>query len=216
MLVRREFLTVDGWTAAINLGIGGIPEKVEIHNLEAVERISWYKAFHKSSTDQSQGWKTHGADGVVTVMAAAGGVSPFYGGNTITTATEAYKIKDPDQDKRTSTTYGTIDTWTLDTPGSKTGHWNVYADTTYVTIGSEVVINGKSYFITAFTTTYGGSAANEVTLNKVAPSGVIEFVGCKHNTITAPVGTIMPDGITIAYDTVVHANDNTMLVIAEW
>jgi hypothetical protein len=76
-----------------------------------------------------------------------------------------------------------------------------------------VEIGGRGYRIVALTN--DGDAANEVTLDRSAPSGPVKFIGTKVDWVPAPVGVRMPAGFEILDVTHVNADATTYAFEAE-
>jgi len=86
----------------------------------------------------------------------------------------------------------------------------VAVDATYVLIGSEVVIDGVSYWITVSDAVGTGSAS--ITLNIAAPTGAVNFIGRPHTYIDCPVGMVMPPGFSIVNNVVNTAGDTCLFI----
>jgi hypothetical protein len=188
-----------GHTAAINIGLGFLPTYVKLWNLEDPNELEWLVNMADDLTaDASEG--AGGDDGAVVAVAATAGVSRYAGGDVISAAANTHKVQDPLPNKIDSGTGGAISTWTLDTVGNKTGHFDKPVSTTETGPGSIIVIDhGKGatvYRMTALTN--DGDAADEVTLNLAAPSGIVTFVGGICNFRNAAAGITMPPGFTIS------------------
>lgn len=206
--------TFNGDADTVYVGIGFIPDIVQVYNMESTANnysALWMRDMVRDLTEvQSEGYIE--TLGVPAQTAAAAGIKIYRGGQgvPIATATHHYIIKNASPDYRYSTTYGQIKTWTLGNATNRTGNWNLEADTTYVAIGSEVVIDGVSYWMTAITS--NGEQANEVTLNIAAPSGRIDFIGRQHTYIDCPVGMVMPPGFSIVNNVVNTAGDTCLFI----
>lgn len=198
--------TFDGTGAALVLGIGFMPDWVKIWNEEDTVdgRVFWSKHMGRAA-DYPEGIEYY--TGTVYIqhadLAFGAGIRRYKGGDKVTSLSTTYLVRD-DTDYRTSTTYGTITTWTLDTAATPTGHFNLEADTTYVGEGSTIMIDGYEYHITAMTS--NGEQTDEVTLNEAAPTGVVEHLGRIVDYAGAPANTIIPAGFQINATSVINVS----------
>lgn len=188
-----------GHTAAINIGLGFLPKYVKLWNLEDPNELEWLVNMADDLTvDGSEG--AGGDDGTVAAVAATAGVKWYRGGDLIAAAANTHKVMDPSPNKIDSGAGGTITKWTLDTPASFTGHFDLPVSTTETGAGSIVIIDSGAgaqvYRMTALSN--DGDAADDVTLDRAAPSGIVTFVGGICNFRNAAAGIIMPQGFTIS------------------
>lgn len=144
------------------------------------------------------------------------GIQPYYGGDTLTatlagtvTYGNGVYLKWDDKDYR----YGAddavsddIDTWTLDTAATPTGHFNEDVTGTYIGVGSRICIDGKWYTITVLAATEG-EGDNEVELNYPAKSGDITYISGKYSMKPMVAGEITPAGFKINATAVININD---------
>lgn len=208
--MNRVMGTIEGHSAAINVGIGFIPSKVQTYVLNDVLEVNWIDLMMRdTNVDVAGGYVA--SDGIDVATAAASAIKIFRGGNVIGTASEVYKVADPAPDKRATGAGATIATWTLGNATNKTGSWND-VDGTLVAAGSMICIDGKNYYITALTS--DGEQANEVTLSESVPSGTITFLSGKFTYIAAVAGIIMPEGFTIATGEI-NTDSECIVFIAE-
>lgn len=210
-MITRVMGTFEGHSAAMNVGIGFIPDKVQIYSLTDVIVGDWVDMMSRNQAVDNAGGFVSSA-GSDSLLALGSGVRIFRGGATITTAAETDKVKDPSPDKSEEGAGVKIDTWTLGNSGNRTGNWNAVCNTTYVDSGSEITIDGKVYFITALSS--NGEAANEVTLSEAVKSGTITQLTARHSFIAAIAGTIMPAGFTVATGEL-NTDSETLVFIAE-
>jgi hypothetical protein len=104
----------------------------------------------------------------------------------------------------------TIDTWTLDTAGTPSGHFNGDVAGPYVNDGSIIRViagagSGKHTYearIVNSALSGSGGAANEVTLSWAIPSGKVIFLGGRYGTKPTPVGQVSKAGLKISETTV--------------
>lgn len=192
--------TVNGTGAALTLCVGFIPDWVRVWNLESgtVEMADWNSSMR--AAESIAGYLA--ADGVDVEKGLGLNVAIYRGGDVLSAASTVYHYADPLPDKRKSTTYGTINRWTLDTPGSLTGHFNVGADTTYVGEGSKVTIaedvTRKVLCATITALTSNGEVADEVTLSEAIKSGDVRFLRGFADYIGMPAGATTLDGFTLS------------------
>jgi hypothetical protein len=212
-------------TSALYLGLGFIPDWVKIRNIDqsAQEALDWSRNDIRAATAAEGLLRTTiGADDTgLTVLTEAAGIVPYYGGTVISTASANYQVPRNMEslfrgDMRVKTTTD-INTWTLDTSASETGHVNTGVNTTYVGVGSLIKIKEtstgliKTAAIVALTN--DGDAANEVTLDRAIGTGVVIKIGYLYDLAAAPKGTVMPAGIYLA-DTTCNASAERCLIEA--
>jgi hypothetical protein len=227
-------------TSALYIGLGYIPAAVRLFqntaNSAVHAALEWNKHMQRS-TGPSTGNVGQAIQGIIRTtntdsdwpVQTAAGVSPYFGGDAITTASanyvlpiqhsafdDAFGINKYAVDQRDRHTGGTV---TKYTQGSTVrGYFNAPVDTTYVGIGSRVIIQPdgpkapREYFISHLAN--DGDAANDITLNAAAPSGQVVFIGYKYDFAQAPAGVIMPVGIAINDTT--YLNVSGQIILAEF
>lgn len=213
---------LNGTGAIVNVCLGFIPTWVKISNIEDAGNYysnvtQWDKNMHTILLKE-EGVKLlvlNDTDADATALTTAQGIKAYAGGD-VADGTETYLTRDPAPDKRDKGAGVAIDTWTLDTPANRTGHWNAVCSLTYpnnVGIGSVIRIDSgagmKEYWIQAISN--NGAAANEVTLNAAAPAGKIGFLGGIYTFVQGTSGLITPAGFTLAADADVNVNDETII-----
>jgi len=163
--------TFNGTGADLYVCIGFVPDFVKLFTTETTdeERVFW--SINRRGTETIQGISIDD-DGTVAPDTYATGVAVYRGGDIVSSASTVYIHKDPNPDKRSAGTGATIDTWTLDTSGNRSGHWNDVCNTTYVGEGSRICIDGIWY--TVISVSSNGEQSDEVVLNEAAASGTIE------------------------------------------
>lgn len=204
--------TFNGTGAAITIGIGFIPDWVMVRNLEDGDLAKMEWNIHMTRALET-------AEGILTYTGTTyrqedarvdgdNGITIYRGGDVMTAASTTYLVRD-DADYRTSVTYGTITTWTFGT-GTRTGNWNVEADTTYVGEGSRIYVQedvGKACKWAAVNAlTSNGEAANEVTLNEAVSTGTILRLTGMYDYRGAANGVKIPAGFTINNTDVVNVS----------
>lgn len=224
--MQKVAYTFLGSGAARYIGLGFVPDRVQIRNVEAAAAgvIDWDERMRTYATTADGIYHAISTGAWTGVALTVGqGVTPYYGGDVITAAAATHIVPAVGFSSTYSGTMvdkgtlGTVNTWTLDTAGSHTGHFNVGVSTTYVGVGSYVLIRGtddlvRKYRIVALTN--DGDAANEVTLDRDAASGTVTFISYMFDLVNAPVGTVMPAGIYLA-DTTLNASNESCMITAE-
>jgi hypothetical protein len=205
-----------GSGAARYIGLGFIPRKVHIWNVEAAAmgQLWWDRDMTRHSRMYEGQYDTGAA---VTALTAGTGIIRYYGGDIITAqaATHLKPAASMDTyagDMRGKGSAGLISNWVLDTLANRTGHFDVALNTTYVGIGSLVQIGGKEYAIVALSN--DGDAADDVTLNEAAPSGECDRIDYLYDLAQAEVGERMPPGIYLAETANVNATNETCFIEA--
>lgn len=220
----------NGTGAAVYLCLGFIPDFIQINSVEDADaaRLEWNRGFR--SSEQIGGIVVHTASGLVPVLKTAGaGVEDYEGGDLMTSSNQTsttngegvYLEKDETDYKAIDIADGsaTIDTWTLDTAGNRTGHFNNDVTGTYIGEGSRILIgtgtgeNAKWYTITALTAGQGISA-DEVTLDRAAPSGAVLAITNMYDFRPVPLGAITKAGFKLNVTSVLNVNDELQSLLA--
>lgn len=212
----------NGTGAAVYICCGFIPDFVRVLALgdDKAGNLFWRKGFRLAKINEGVLDTNGNTD--FTLKTFGAGIAPYYGGDILT------------EDNQTSVTYGEgvflgpddfdyknsqtakgnagdgvatdITTWTLDTSGNRTGHFDEDVVGTYIANGSPIVIDGKDYLIEAVTAAQG-EAADEVTLNYAVPSGDVHYIGGKYGYKPIPIGEITSKGFLLSMTTVVNVNN---------
>jgi len=221
--------TFNGTGAAVYLCLGFIPDFVTLYNLENAEdyRIKWSKHMRTAEYDQGvlfSGDDDQAMDVTPLTSSSNNGIEPYEGGDLLTSSNQTsttygegvYLGWDGQDgtttDYRTEGTGADIDTWTLGNSTNRTGNWNDVCNTTYIGEGSRIMIgdpvkNDKRWYnILALTS--NGEAANEVTLDRAAPSGTIYCITGMYDLAPIATGKLTPAGILV--------NDTTLNVDGEY
>jgi hypothetical protein len=220
-MAKKVSGSFNGTGATLYVCCGFVPDKVILRNTEATTCLvaKWNR--HSRSAEQIAGVLE--TQGVSSALANGAGIGRYYGGDMLTSANQ------------TSVTYGegvylgfdkkdyrgldivsgsaAIDTWTLDTNGNRTGHFNNDVVGTYIGEGSEICIDGKWYVIEAVTAGQGVSA-DEVTLSEAVASGVVEHISGMYDLSPLAVGSLTPAGFYVKSNTL-NGNGELMLFEAE-
>lgn len=212
-------------TSALYIGLGFMPDEVKLFNIDQAEAeiLTWNRLKQRSTVGYEGEVRTAIA-GDSTMLTAGNGVIPYVGGDAIATASANYiipanAVSDYQGDMRQKGTAGTVNAWSLDTSGNRTGSFNVAANTTYVGVGSPIWIKPvhsevhQKYVILAIS--QNGDGDDEVTLNAAAPSGEITFIGYKLDFVNAPAGTDMPAGLKVNDTTYVNVSGQEFGISAE-
>ena len=216
--MRRVGGLFNGTGAALYLCIGFVPDWVTVWNIEGTQILKAETNVNFMRLASSvEGIQFTAATNDVAVTAIGAGILPYYGGTVLNTTTagtvtygEGIFLKWDHNDYRhtsgnSPTGYGDassvdIDTWTVDTPGSNTGHFNSGVAGTYIEEGSKIIIDGKQYAITAWTT--DGSDDDEVTLSHSVASGEIQYIGGRYDFKPMVSGETTKDGFVISNATI--------------
>jgi hypothetical protein len=221
----------NGTGADVYICCGFVPDYVYCVNLsDPCEEILWIKYMTIAAAVEGLAWHD-----VTTVgdQAATEGIRPYEGGDTLTsdmagttTYGEGVYLKHDPRDYHwgTGSNAGpgnregdavseTINSWTLNTAANRTGQFNEDVTGTYIGAGSEIQIDQLWYVITAVTA-LAGEAADEVTLNYPAPSGVVNRIKGKYGYIPMVAGDITPAGFKVEENTHLNANDQVCVFMA--
>jgi len=198
----------NGTGAALYVGIGFIPDKVRVWNLESNVPIEACWSRDMRSAEQIGGTVTSTAVARYTVGA---GLGPYRGGDIAASGNTAYlapfaSVYSGKTNNVVAAYAGAavkVSKWTLGNSGNKTGNFDHEVSTSYVGEGSRVLIRvpgagvWKDYdvFVTALTS--NGEAANEVTLSEAVPSGDVLFIGPMYDYVAANAGQVLPAGFAI-------------------
>ena len=213
--MKRIGGTFDGTAATINIGIGFRPDEVRVYNMgdagNVLPYLVWMKNFRKATNVEGFLLTPNAA---LADYATGEGLSVYTGGVRITTSNETNLIKDPAPSK-----IGSVNKWTLDTSGNRTGHFNIEKNSLCV-VESRILIAGDSpgsvdkwYTIEAITS--DGEAADEVTLSEAAPTGIVKAIIGAFDYIAAAVDIIMPEGFTIKATGALNVDAETMCFTAD-
>lgn len=159
-----------------------------------------------------------GADGqLVSLLTAGNGIVSYEDAAAVASASVAaiqptHMVPDYAGDMRGKGDGDIIDTWTLDTSGNRTGHFNAGVDTDLVKAGSEIVIDGKTYFIQSISN--DGDAADEVTLNEAVAAGPVEKIRYPYDLAPIPAGQKIPRGIYLAETATVNVSGQLVQIQA--
>lgn len=208
-----------GSGATRRIGFGFVPDFVTIRNVENANlpQLVWDRAMTVHSRSPEGLIYQHDTDKIAqTVRTRGQGVQRYYGGVKIAASAVTDLIPTSEHpefqgDHRSKGDGGTINRFTLDHAGNATGHFDAPANTTYVNAGSRILINGKLYTVQAIANQ--GTAANEVTLDRAAEHGRVDYIGYRYDFVSAPVGMTMPAGIVLA-DQVVNVNNELCFIEA--
>ena len=217
-ILQGHFLAI---AATHYLCLGAIPLDIKFWGLEGVdpETVEWNRAMIHDILTVEGIMRPEDGSAVVDYLFGTG-VAPYEGGDLMTTSNQTnvtygsgIYVKRDDKDYRhyTNAAAGisgdasteTIDTWTLDTAATPTGHFNGDVVGTYITKGSliriqETQVPNRVYeaAITAALSS-SGAAANEVTLSRAVPNGKVTFIGGYAGYKPVPIGEVTEPGMKI-------------------
>lgn len=217
-----------GTGADVWICCGFVPDYVTCLNLEDPgEEIRWTK--HMTFANAVEGLAYLDIS-TMADHAAGEGIASYEGGDLLTSTSagtttygEGVYLKHDPTDYRYGTnkapgggsgdaTSETITTWTLDTPGSRSGKFNEDVTGTYIGPGSEICIDGLWYVIISVTAATG-EADDEVVLNKQVASGEVQFIRGMYGYIPMISGETTPAGFKIEDGT--NLNSDGHIIIFE-
>jgi len=220
--------TFNGTGATVYICCGFVPDWVNVFNFETSNdyQIFWNRTM-VGTGEFPGGYQEHTGTTYrqITAQTIGAGILPYYGGELLTSTLqssvaygEGVYLKHDNADYRYGPGLGpvgvgqsalasTIDTWTLDTAGSNSGHFNedIAASGSRIGEGSPICIDGKWYAIHSVTAG-AGEAADEVVLSMPAKSGDVTFIGGMYSFAPIPVGDETREGFSIV-NTTVNVND---------
>jgi hypothetical protein len=217
-----------GTGAGIYIGLGFQPTRVLLRNMTDADQatIIWTK-FGESTVTACDGILYQENTKVAqTNLTVGAGVKRYAGGDLISAAAATHiipvsMIPAMAGDMRNKGTLGIADTWTLDTTANRTGHLNKGINTTYVGVGSVMLVSpwdrivGDEEEATIVAITNDGDAADEITLSRAVASGRVHGITYKYSFGQAPAGTVMPPGIYVAEATYVNESGDLVYIEAE-
>ena len=217
--------TFNGTGAAVYICLGFIPGIVNVRSVEDtdVANVVWNKYFR--SAEQDNGILYYTAAGIVPTLYTAGeGIEPYEGGALMTTTNQTsvangsgiFLKRDAKSYLATDIISGsdTIDTWTLDTSGNRTGHFNNDFVGTYVGEGSPIRIDGIEYIIEKCDAGEG-EGDDEVTLSRAAASGTVEYIGNMYDYAPVPIGMVSPAGFKLCATSEINETDELQAFLAD-
>jgi len=220
-------LYVGAGTSAMYIGLGFRPDWVKIRNIDqaAQEEVEWNIHMIRD-TVAAEGIlrSTIGADDTgLTVLTFGNGIEPYYGGDLIATASANYVMPANMVDGYRGNMAGKgsgdeVDTWTLDTAGTPSGHFNAPINSTYVNEGSFIDIletsSGLLKRVALTALSNDGDATDDVTISHAVGSGKVRFIGYRYGFVNTPAGQKMPEGIKISDTTYVNVSAQKCLIEA--
>jgi len=195
--------TWNGTGADCYLCLGFVPHWFRAWNAEGTQRIMVEWNINMARTGEiAAGIILTAADQTAAALARTAGIEIYEGGVELTstqagttTYGEGVYLKKDDTDRRASGSGVAINKWTLGSSTNYTGNWNAVCSTTYVGEGSTIVIDGKLYTVQAVSS--NGEAANEVTLNAPAASGIIGALTGMYDYAPMVEGDVTLEGLKI-------------------
>lgn len=210
----------DSTAAAVNIGLGFIPRKVTISRADRPDiRIEWSDnlaavAATAEGVLLEEKEVTTGVNAVAkTLLVTGAGIRPYLGGDKIASASASYIAPLSSWEALSRVDMlGAARKWTLGNSSNRTGSTDVALDSTYVGQGSRIQIGGVWYTVQALTVPT--TTANNVTLNRPAPTGPITAVTYKRDLAQAPAGAVMPAGITLSETAVLNVASKLLVIEA--
>jgi hypothetical protein len=193
--------------ATLAIGVGFKPDRVKIRNITDKTEL----AFDVKEVNGNRFGMTVAAAGDKAAAADAAHGCVVYDGEGPLAAASTTKLVRDETDRK-----GSITSFTLQNSTNKTGKFDAECSTTYVGIGSRMIINGKTYTIVGLTS--NGEQDNEVTLdaNPTATTSVVSKIFNKLDFIGGAAGVPVPAGFQIgASATVNDTNTDTLQFEAE-
>jgi len=233
--------TFNGTGAAVKLCLGFVPDYVRIISAEDADiaQIEWFR--NPGCAELARGLHLVGSSGATQQDArtvADGGITIYDGGDLLTATEQTstgygegvylgwdnrdFRLISTDPINPGDGSGGNVTLWTLGNSTNKTGNFDADVVGTYIGEGSRVIIGSPSIYgakfdyeamITALTAGQGISA-NEVTLDRAIPSGVIKRITGKYSLAPLAIGTVTPPGIAVEMTSVVNVNDETQIFLA--
>lgn len=210
--------------------LGFIPDQFRIQNMEIATSdlvLEWTSQMRDGANCWGNVITRHltGGNIIAAKNAVTAGVTPYEGGDLITTTNQAsvayggpgafLGIDNKDYAKDPVLGYVTapIDTWTMDTAANRTGHVNsTIPATTAIGEGSSIVIREastgliKKAIVVAWAAS-AGTAANAVTLSRNIGSGQVLRISGMYSLTPLPYGDIAPAGLLLQINIVNPLND---------
>ena len=229
----KNIATFPSTGAAINVALGCVPSHIRLSNLTSGAFLEWNVRQAAGAAAQAGGRAIYDNTGLkIALLTVATGIVPYLGGDLIASSSSANVIAAGDivvAGNPPSTPYAgdmrskgaqLISSYIVDSVANRTGHFDQAVDTTYVGVGSRVMIGGVLYTIQALSG--DGTAANAVTLDRSplasgprGPTGLlVSKISFKYDFYNASVGTLMRAGITINETT--NVNTGTGLLLLEY
>lgn len=217
----------NGTGADVYLCIGFVPDFVWLINqTDLGEQLIWNKYMTVAAHVEGMSMRDNAA---AEDLAATEGIRPYFGGDTLTAAQagtttygEGVYLRPENKDWRYGTDRqpsggtgegdsDTIDTWTLQTPGNRTGKFNEDSDSnaTHLGVGSAIQIDGLWYAVTAWTAGQG-EADNEVTLNFAAKSGRVGKIEGRLGYTPVLTGETTKAGFLLQENTNMNVDDQVI------
>jgi len=205
--------TFNGTAATLHVGIGFIPDWVKIWNIEDGDGLAVALEWSRNmrSIEQPEGILLDSTN-KRTELTYGNGVTIYRGSPAgFSSAQTAYIARDPSPNKvAANTDEDAIDTWTLDTPGSRTGSWADDCNTTYVGEGSRIAIrqnsNDRIYWATVLAMTNEGADDDEVTLDEDIQTGRIEYLQGMYDYLGVKANVEVPEGFVINETSVLNVS----------
>lgn len=226
-------LVVGAGTSAQYIGLGFVPDEVVLRTIDqsAMYELWWNRKMKRAAT-HPEGINVQGAsdtDFDRTVLTDGLGIELYYGGDVVSSASanQVVAVTHPalaatyGADQRDATAGTRVRLWTKDT--TVQGHFNTGVNTTYVGVGSRVLLrnpvggtNEKWQEFGLVALTNDGDATNEADFDNEPPWATAEvgFISYKYDFANLPVGYTMPEGIKINETSRFNSSGNKFLIEA--
>lgn len=207
--MQKAFGTFKFTNAALRIGVGFKPLKIEVTNLTDRTGHVWAASMALSADNVEKFGLSLAAAGTRgAVASAAYGITPYAGGDLMSAASASYLVRDEADKRDAYDSVNKITAWTLDVAATYKGHFDDEASTTYIGPGAKVVIDGVEYEIRAMTS--NGEQSEEVTLDRAAPSGRVSRLTSRYDFAGAPKGVVIPRGFTIGASATINDTDGDL------
>ncbi len=196
MALRQISGTFNGTGADLYVGLGFRPDWVKIMSLETTDEERQYWTRDMRSIEMFGGYSVDD-DGTISPVTIGAGIAEYLGGDVIAAASTVY-LQKYSKDQRAAGAGGVTSRWILDTPGSRTGHFNNPINTTYVGEGSIVQIGkeaapGRAEAV-ILAMSNDGDATDEVTLSKDLGSNEVLYISRMYDYWGVSANTVMSPG----------------------
>ena len=237
--MKKIIGTVNGTGAALYLGLGGIPSKITLTNVQSASAnaiLTWTpKNAAMAAARGGQVFQGTGATTFASIaLTEAAGIQPYAGEDILTSAAVAYQEPvwmqngvDPAAttgntslggDMRSRGTGATIMKWIADT--STTGHFDAPINSTVVGVGSKVYILSSQTHreVVAYITVSDGTgtASGAITLDRAVGSGFVTIIRYKYDFGAVPATYTMRKGILVNDTTYINVTNQVFVLECEF
>lgn len=211
-------LVLGAGTSAQWIGLGNTPDTVQMQALTGTT-LGVFKWNRHQIRNNIMPEGSQISTSTRSALADGAGIELYYGGDVVTTAsirqivsiTHAALLATYGSDHRVYPANNTTVTKALVTTDAATKiHFDAPIDTTYVGVGSRVLIKPNSggplqeFAIAAISN--DGDAVDDITLNNAHVAGDVAYISYKYDFAPLPAGYTMPAGIKINETTLWNAS----------